>query len=114
MANLCYGILNATGTKSALSRFATNACHAVVSEDGNTIRINDIKYVTGTSGGFAYSDDPIRFKQAEPTFIIEDIYCISIPFEQKWDIRAEDLKNLSRIYSVDFSISAHEPGFKSK
>ena len=73
MANFCSGILKATGTKSNLIRFATDACHAVVPEDGNTITINGEQYVTGTHGGFAYSAEPIMFGQTEPTFIIEDL-----------------------------------------
>lgn len=110
MANFCSGILKATGIKSNLIHFATDACHAVVPEDGNTITFNGEQYVTGTHGGFAYSAEPILFGQTEPTFIIEDLYMISIPYSQKWDIRAEDLKSLSRIYDIDFSISAYEPG----
>ena len=74
MANLCGGILCVTGKKSDLIRFTTAACHAVVLEDGNAVAIKDLQYVSGTHGGFVYSNEPIEFYRSEPTFIIDDIY----------------------------------------
>ena len=110
MANLCSGILHATGKKSDLIRFATNACHAVVSEDGNSVTINRSQHVTGTRGGFVCSNGHIRFCEANGTSIIDEKSKLSFHFEQNWDIRASDLKKLSQMYNIDFDISAYEPG----
>ena len=90
------------GTAPDIRRFVINACNANVKKDGILSLKGDWTPVNGTRNGFII---PV----SENTVYGEKCTILSVHYKQEDDIFAEDFKNLSKYYNLDFRLFAFEP-----
>ena len=90
------------GAAPDIRRFVINACNANVKKDGILSLKGDWTPVNGTRNGFII---PV----SENTVYGEKSVILSVHYKQEDDIFAEDFKNLSKDYNLDFRLFAFEP-----
>ena len=103
MPNWCEGTLKVRGKRADIVRFLTNACHcSMPKHDDDGIAINKMTYIEGTYRGFINAQNIIC--------AYLDSGIVYFRYQQAWDLRSEDFKNLSKTYKIDFKIFAYEHG----
>ena len=94
-------LLIVRGNEKSLKHFLLDACDGWVSENNRFIIIKRLQYVAGTHKGY------ILFGHEIPLLNLQN-GIVLLPYIQRWYINLNDVKKISKLYNVDFTVFVFE------
>lgn len=116
MPNWCEGMLKVRGTKENIKAFCENELLGDGEKKETTIEFDEYDFTLYNPSSYLYIQGTRRhFIEVEDKYVgamcnNDDIYLIMLPFKAAWCIEAEQLRDLSEKYHIDFRIKGYECG----
>ena len=101
MCEFVKSILKVEGTENSLKHFLLDACNGCVSEKSGSIIIKHLQYVAGTHKGYIIFGPEIPLENLNSGIVI-------LPYIQRWYLNTKDVKKISTLYNLDFTIFVFE------